>query len=46
MEALREPLGKWLSKRQLEAMLARRDLIVERADKLIAERGEEAVLFN
>ncbi len=46
MEALRETLGKWLSKRQLEAMLARRNLIVERADKLIAERGEEAVLFD
>ena len=46
MEALREPLGKWLAKRQLEAMLARRDLIAERADELIAERGEEAVLFD
>ncbi|TDI45536.1 MAG: hypothetical protein E2P02_07100 [Acidobacteria bacterium] len=46
MEVLQEPLGKWLAKRQLEAMLARRDLIVEGADKLIAERGEEAVLFD
>ncbi len=46
MEALREPLGKLLAKRQLEAMLVRRDLIVEGADKLIAERGEEAVLFD
>ena len=46
METLLEPLGKWLQKRQLEAMLARRDLIVERADKLIAQRGAEAVLFD
>ena len=46
MAAMREHVGKWLSKRQLEAILARRDLIVERADTLITERGEDVVLFE
>jgi hypothetical protein len=42
---LDEAVGSWLSKRQRVALLARRDLIVERADRLIAERGAEAVLL-
>jgi hypothetical protein len=42
LEAALEP---WLTKPQRAALLARRDLIVERADRLLAERGEEAVLL-
>ena len=38
-------LGSWLTKRQRAALLARRDLIVERADRLIAERGAMVVLL-
>lgn len=40
-----EKLGPWLSPRQIGALLARRDLILERAKKLVAERGELPVLY-
>jgi hypothetical protein len=42
---LQAAVGDWLTKGQRAALLARRDLIVERADRLIAERGVEAVLL-
>ena len=35
----------WLTKGQCAALLARRDLIIRRADRLIAKHGEEAVLL-
>ncbi len=38
-------LKGWLTKGQCAALMARRDLIVERADRLVAERGREAVLL-
>jgi hypothetical protein len=44
-ELLEQALGEWLSKGQRQALLARRDLILEHARKLAAERGEDAVLF-
>ncbi len=37
--------GGWLTKGQCAALMARRDLIVKRADRLIAERGKEDVLL-
>jgi hypothetical protein len=43
-EVMKERLGDWLSDGQIRAILARRDRILERADQLIAERGEPAVL--
>ena len=43
--ALEAAVGDWLTKGQRAALLARRDLIVERADRLIAERGAKAVLL-
>lgn len=43
-DVLKERLGKWISGSQIDAILARRDLIVERAAQLVAERGEGAVL--
>jgi len=38
-------LEPWLSKRQRKALWARRDKILDRAETLIAERGEAAVLY-
>lgn len=42
---LEEKMGRWLSAKQIDALLKRRDLIVSRADRLVAEKGEEAVLY-
>lgn len=44
-EAVRPALGGYLSQEEIEALLARKDLIVERIKSLINEKGEEAVLF-
>ncbi len=44
-ELLEDKLGEWLTLRQRRALLARRDLILEHAERLIVERGEAAVLF-
>ncbi len=43
---VRERLKPYLSPYELDALLERRKLIVERLDKLIAERGEDKVLYN
>jgi len=43
-DTLKERIGDWISDDRIRAILARRDLIVERAAKLAAERGEGAVL--
>ena len=45
LETLKERLGRWVSDERLEALLARRDRLLARARKLVAERGEDAVLF-
>ena len=45
LETLKERLGRWVSDERLEALLARRDRLLARARKLVAERGEGAVLF-
>lgn len=45
LERLEERLSPWLTRAQIEAILERRDRIVETAERLIAERGELAVLF-
>jgi len=44
--ALEERLGPWLTKKQIEALWVRRGLILELADRRVAEQGEEAVLFD
>ena len=44
--ALDERLGPWLSKEQIEAVWVRRGLILELADRRVAEQGEAAVLFD
>ena len=43
---VRERLQPYLSSFELDALLKRRRLILERLDKLIAERGEEKVLYT
>jgi len=45
LDLLRQHLGPWLSDVQLEALLARRDQILDRAESLIRDQGEDAVLF-
>jgi hypothetical protein len=43
---VRERLAPWLRAEQIEALLARRDLIVKAIDELAAQRGEQAVLYD
>ena len=45
-DLMREKLGRWLDKLQLEGLLARRDLIVQFFEKEIAAKGEAAVLYD
>lgn len=42
---LKQSLGKLLSKIQRERLLERRDLIVERAERLVAEKGAKQALY-
>jgi len=44
-EKLEAALSPYLAPRQVDGMLLRRDLIVKHFNKLIAEKGEAAVLF-
>jgi hypothetical protein len=44
--SLKDKLGRWLGKWEIEGILARRDLIVKLFDKLIAEKGEAQVLYD
>lgn len=44
-EQVEERLKPWLLKQQIKSLWARRDKILERADKLVAEHGESAVLY-
>jgi hypothetical protein len=46
MEQLKTNLGRWLTKQQIRALWARRDLILELADRRVAEVGEEEALFD
>ena len=43
---LTEALGEWLSDREIEAILERRDRMGEIIDELVAENGEAAVLIR
>ncbi len=38
-------LGRWLGKRQIDGLLARREAILALAKQRVAERGEDAVLY-
>jgi hypothetical protein len=43
---LQEHLGKYLSPVQIRALLKRRDAILAFADKMVAEKGGGAVLYQ
>lgn len=45
-ERLRQALGRWLNKPEIQGLLARRDLIVRILDAATAARGEAAVLYD
>ena len=45
-DMLKERLEDYLTIYQIRAILVRRDLILERAAELVAERGEDRVLYD
>jgi hypothetical protein len=45
-EDVREAVGPQLNPAELQALMVRRDLIVARFEQLIAERGEDRVLYD
>src|SRR5262245_55698541 len=45
-DEMRKNLGKWLTNLEIDAVLARRDVLVGLLDKYIAARGEAAVLYD
>ena len=44
-ELLQQQLGRWLSKKQIAGLLARRDLILKHADRLIALGDQAEILY-
>ncbi len=44
-KTLQDELGEWLSPGQIKSLLKRRDLILTRADKMVALKGEDVVLL-
>ena len=46
MENLTAKVGKYLPKPQIEGILKRRDLAIELAKKLAAQKGEESVYYR
>jgi hypothetical protein len=45
-DTLQQKLGRWLVKPEIEALLARRDLIVRHFDEAGSQRGESAVFYD
>jgi hypothetical protein len=45
-DAVAQAMGRNLARDEVRALLARRDLLVAHFDRLIAERGEDVVLFT
>ena len=45
-EAVKKAVGDWLTNSELDAVMKRRDLLVAHFKKLIADLGEEKVLYN
>jgi hypothetical protein len=45
-DEMRKTLGKWLTNPQIDAVLARRDMLVGILDKHIAAKGEAAVFYD
>ena len=44
-DSIREAVEGYLTDAEVEAVLARRDLVLARVEELIAEHGEESVLY-
>jgi hypothetical protein len=45
LDRVQQGLGRWLTKNEIEGLMARRDLIVQFFDKEVAAKGEGAVLY-
>ena len=45
-QAVKTAVGDWLTGGEIDAMMKRRDLLVAHFKKLIAELGEDKVLYN
>jgi len=45
-DQLQQRLGRWLSRPEIDAVLARRDLLVRAVESEIAAKGEAAVLYD
>jgi hypothetical protein len=45
-QEVQQALGRWLMQPELQALLARRDRIVQLFDEQLASRGEAAVLYD
>lgn len=45
VEDIREAVGEYLTDKEIEAVLIRRDLILKEVDKLIKQNGEDKVLY-
>jgi hypothetical protein len=45
-DALRQKLGRWISRDQIDAVLARRDVIVRMLEEKIAANGEAKVVYD
>ncbi len=45
-EGVKKAVGDWLTSGEIDAMLKRRDLLVAHYKKLMAEQGEDKVLYN
>jgi len=45
-QTLQQKLGRWLTELEIDAVLARRDLIVALFDEAVLKRGEAAILYD
>ena len=45
-DALRQRIGRWVTKEQIDAVLARRDLIVRTLEERIAAKGEAQIVYD
>jgi len=45
-DRIKSKLGRWLSKRQIEGLMVRRDLILALVERRVAERGADATFFR
>ena len=46
LDGVQQALGRWLTKLEIEGLMARRDAMVQFFDKEVATKGEGAVLYD